>query len=124
MAVKMFASIDVGSYEVGMKIFEFPARHEMKEIDCVRYRMELGKDTFNTGKISVKKIEELCSVLKDFVRIMNGYKVTSYRACATRSVREAENRMLVLEQGHIADIGSPVELLRNHRSALLEDYLK
>ena len=34
------------------------------------------------------------------------------------------DRMLVLEQGHIADIGSPVELLRNHRSALLEDYLK
>lgn len=34
------------------------------------------------------------------------------------------DRMLVLEQGHTADIGSPAELLQNHRSALLEDYLK
>ena len=119
MAVKMFASIDVGSYEVGMKIFEFPARHEMKEIDCVRYRMELGKDTFNTGKISVKKIEELCSVLKDFVRIMNGYRVTSYRACATSSVREAENRMLVLEQVK-RETGLNLEILDNSEQRFLD----
>lgn len=97
MAVKMFAAIDVGSYEVGMKIFEFSARRKMREIDCARYRLELGKDTYNTGKISVEKIEELCTILNDFIRIMSGYKVEAYRACTTSAVREARNRILILE---------------------------
>ncbi|MDO4345401.1 MAG: exopolyphosphatase [Eubacteriales bacterium] len=115
----MFASINVGSYEVGMKIFEFSSRREVKEIDCVRYRIELGKDTYTTGKISVKKIEELCGILNDFVRIMNGYKVNTYRACATSSVREAKNWMLVLE--HIKRMtGLTVEVLDNSEERFLD----
>lgn len=97
MAVTLFAAIDVGSYEVEMKIFEFTARRGMKEIDQLRYRIELGKDTYNTGKIGVKKLEELCRVLNDFVRVMDGYGVTAYRACATSAVREAKNRHLIVE---------------------------
>lgn len=119
MAVKTFAAIDVGSYEVGMKIYEFASRRSMKQIDSVCYRMELGKDTYNTGKISVKKIEELCGILNDFVRIMNGYKVSSYRACATSSVREAQNRLLVLEQVKRMT-GLTLEILDNSEQRFLD----
>lgn len=119
MAVRMFAAIDVGSYEVVMKIFEFTQRRGMHEIDCVRHRIELGKDTYTMGKISVGKIEELCAVLKDFVRIMNGYKVTSYRACATSAVREAKNRLLLVE--HInRTAGIDIEILDNAEQRFLD----
>ena len=67
MAVTLFAAINVGSYEVEMKIFQYVTRKEFKEIDHVRYRIELGKDTYTTGKIGVDKIEELCKVLNDFL---------------------------------------------------------
>ncbi len=97
MAVTLFAAIDVGSYDVEMKIYEFTARKGMKVIDQIRHRIELGKDTYNTGKIGVEKIEELARVLSDFSRIMSGYKVEAYRACATSAIREAENKALLVE---------------------------
>ena len=37
MAVKTFAAIDVGSYELAMKIFEVSKARGMKEIDHVRH---------------------------------------------------------------------------------------
>lgn len=97
MAVTLFAAIDVGSYEVQMKIFQMMPRKEIKEIDHIRHRIELGKDTYTTGKISVNKIEELCDVLTHFHEIMDGYQVADYRACATSAISEADNRIMILE---------------------------
>ena len=119
MAVTLFAAINVGSYEVEMKIFQYVTRKEFKEIDHVRYRIELGKDTYTTGKIGVDKIEELCKVLNDFVKIMNGYKVKVYRACATSAVREAENHMLLAEYvEHMT--GIHMEILDNSEQRFLD----
>ena len=52
MSVRTFAAIDVGSYELTMKIFEFSGRDTMREIDCVSRRLDLGSDTYAMGKIS------------------------------------------------------------------------
>lgn len=115
----MFAAIDVGSYALVMKIYEFSSKSGMKEIDCVRHRIGLGKDTYTTGKISVKKMEELCTVLKDFVRIMDSYKVDAYRACATSSVREAGNSLLLVE--HVKRLtGLQIEVLDNSEQRFLD----
>ena len=43
MAVTTFAAIDVGSYEVSMKIFELSRKVGFKELTDIRYRLELGK---------------------------------------------------------------------------------
>lgn len=40
MAVRTFAAIDLGSYELGMKIFEFTSKGVMKEIDYIRRSIE------------------------------------------------------------------------------------
>ena len=119
MAVTLFAAINVGSYDVEMKIFQYVTRKEFREIDHVRYRIELGKDTYTTGKIGVAKIEELCKVLNDFVKIMNGYKVKAYRACATSAVREAENHLLIVEYvEHMT--GIHIEILDNSEQRFLD----
>ena len=57
MSVKTFAAIDVGSYELTLKIFEFPGNNSMREIDCVSRRLDLGSDTYATGKISNEKLD-------------------------------------------------------------------
>ena len=41
MACTMFAAIDVGSYEVNLKIYELSARKWMHVVNHVRHRMEL-----------------------------------------------------------------------------------
>ena len=45
MAVTTFAAIDIGSYEVSMKIFEMSKRIGFREINDVRYQLELGRGT-------------------------------------------------------------------------------
>ena len=36
--MKVFAAIDVGSYELSMKIFEFTEKNGMREIDHIRHK--------------------------------------------------------------------------------------
>ena len=43
MACKIFGTIDVGSYEINLKIYELSARNEIRVLNHVRHRMELGK---------------------------------------------------------------------------------
>ena len=42
MAIHTFAAIYIGSYEVSLKIFEISARKNIRKIDYIRSRIELG----------------------------------------------------------------------------------
>ena len=55
MSVKTFAAIDVGSFELTMKIFDLSGKNTMREIDCIRQRIDLGSDTYAHGRISSEK---------------------------------------------------------------------
>ena len=96
--MKTFAAVDVGSYALELKIFEISTRNGIKEIDNVRYQLDLGTDSYATGKLGCDKLEELCRILKDFGRIMKQYKVDAYRAYGTSAIREIKNKMIVLDQ--------------------------
>ena len=87
----MFAAIDVGSYMLHMKIFEFLPSNVMKEVDSIRYGIDLGTETFSKGKLSTQKVTELCKVLSDFSDIMKSYGVTQYAAYGTSAIRETKN---------------------------------
>ena len=98
MSVKTFAAIDVGSFELTMKIFDLSGKNTMREIDCIRQRIDLGSDTYAHGKISNEKIDDLCHTLKEFAQIMASYKVTAYKAYGTSAIRETENTLILQDQ--------------------------
>lgn len=112
MSIKTFAAIDVGSFELSMKIFEFSGKNNMHEIDYVKQRIDLGSDTYATGKISNEKVDELCKTLKEFSAIMSSYKVEAYRAYGTSAIRETENSMILLDRIE-QRTGIRVEVLSN-----------
>lgn len=119
MSTKTFAAIDVGSYELSLKIFELSGKKTMREIDHVSRRLDLGSGTYATGKISADKMDELCRTLKEFAGIMASYKVDAYRACATSAIRETHNSTIVLDQ--IAQrTGLKVEILSNSEQRFLD----
>lgn len=119
MGIRTFAAIDVGSYELTIKIFEFSGRDTMREIDRVSKRLDLGSDTYASGKISNEKMDELCRTLKDFSDIMKAYKVDHYRAYGTSAIREMENNTIVQDQ--IAQrTGIRVETLSNSEQRFLD----
>ena len=112
MALSTFAAIDLGSYEVGMKIFELSKKGGLHELNHVRYRLELGKDVYSTGKLSANTVEELCGILMDFKRIMKEFGTEDYRACGTSAFRELVNPYIVIEQ-IFQRTGIRVEILSN-----------
>ena len=59
MAIRTFAAIDVGSYELGMKIFEVSRTRGIREIDHVVRKIDLGSETYATGKLSLHRIQEV-----------------------------------------------------------------
>lgn len=98
MAITTFAAIDVGSYDLEMKIFEISGKGGMKQIDDIRYRLDLGSDTYAEGKVSHETVNELCGILKEFQTIMKSYKVSDYKAYGTSAVRETKNTKILLDQ--------------------------
>ena len=119
MQYKLFGAVDIGSSELELKIFELSKNKGMREIDCIRHRLELGKDTYATGKISNEKVEELLRVLQDFMNIMKGYKVSAYRAYATSAVRESKNRVILLDYLE-KRTGLKIEVLDNAEQRFLD----
>ena len=119
MAVKTFAAIDVGSYELAMKIFEISKRNGIREIDLIRHSIELGTDTYNTGKISYERVDELCVILKEFEEIMESYGVDAYKAYGTSAIRETENTMIILDQIR-SRTGIQIEVLSNSEQRFLD----
>ncbi len=118
MSIRTFAAIDVGSFELSMKIFEFSGKNKMREIDCIRRYLDLGSDTYATGKISKEKVDELCKTLGEFSAIMKSYKVEAYRAYGTSAIRESENLVILLDQIALRT-GIRLEVLSNSEQRFL-----
>ena len=118
MACKIFGTIDVGSYEINLKIYELSARNGIRVLNHVRHRMELGKDAYATGKISTELVDELCAVLLDFQRIMKEFGVEEYRACATSALRETRNTLVLLDRIYLRT-SVRLEILSNSEQRFL-----
>lgn len=118
MSVKTFAAIDVGSYEVSMKIYEVSSKNGMREFDHIRHGIDMGTETYATGKLSYERVEELYRVLREYQDIMQGYKVEEYKAYATSAIREAENTLVLLDQIKNRT-GIKVEVLSNSAQRFL-----
>ena len=118
MAYRIIATIDVGSYELELKIFEISRKKGIVILNHVRHVIELGKDTYTTGKIQFSHINELCDILFDFTSIMKEYNVEDYLAYTTSSIREAANGDIVLDRIRVKT-GLVVQVLSNSEQRFL-----
>lgn len=112
MPVTTFAAIDLGSYEISMKIFELSKKFGFRELNDVRSSLQLGKKVYTRRVLEREMIDELCEILIDFQRIMKEFGVAEYRACATSAFRELENPIIIIEQIY-QRTGIRVEILSN-----------
>ncbi|MBB6501812.1 exopolyphosphatase [Pedobacter cryoconitis] len=89
-----YAAIDVGSNAVRLLIADITYNENgfgFKKNTLVRVPLRLGDDAFLDHKISARKIEDLVKTMQAFKNLMDVYQVTKYLACATSSMREAQN---------------------------------
>lgn len=119
MSIKTFAAIDIGSFELTMKLYEFSGKNKMREIDCISRRLDLGSETYANARIPAEKLDELCRTLREFREIATAYKADACRAYATSAIRETRNREIVLDQ--IAQrTGVKLEVLSNSEQRFLD----
>lgn len=98
MSIITYAAIDIGSYEIAMKVYEISPKSTIREIDFIRHSIDMGTETYTTGKLSYERVEELCRILLNFRTIMDSYQITDYGAFATSAFREAKNAAILLDQ--------------------------
>ncbi len=98
MAITRFAAVDIGAYNVQLKVFEITKDKGIVKIDNLKKELELGSEVYRNGKLSFKTIEELCEVLYDFMVIIKGYKITNYAVGVTSGIRQAKNINTILDR--------------------------
>ncbi len=112
MVITTYAAIYIGAFDITLDIFEITRKNGVRSLETLRKHLELGADTYDKGKITLEKVNELCEVLEDFVTIAQSYKVNATRAVAGSSLREADNSLFIL--GKIRQrTGLKVEILSN-----------
>lgn len=119
MAVQLFGAIDVGSYEIALTINECSKKNGVRVIDQVSHRINLGSDTFLTGKISCEHVAELKKLLFEYRRIMDDYGVKEYKAYGTSAIREMVNATLVLNEIE-QQTGIHIDVLSNSEQRFLD----
>lgn len=115
----LFGAIDVGSYEIGLTINELSKKNGIRVIDQVRHRINLGTDTFRTGKISYAHVAELKKLLSEYRAIMDNYGVKDYKAYGTSAIREMVNSSLVLSEIE-QQTGIHIDVLSNSEQRFLD----
>lgn len=119
MAVKLFASIVIGSTETEMKIYEVSPKKGFHMIDCVSRRIDLGVDAYERGSISSPKLERLVETLNEYRRIMDGLHVDAYRMVGTSALREIRTGLIVKD--HIErSTGLKLTILSNSEQRFLD----
>ncbi|HEY0055721.1 MAG TPA: exopolyphosphatase [Pedobacter sp.] len=89
-----YAAIDIGSNAVRLLIADIIDSGKetfFKKNTLIRVPLRLGDDAFIDKKISSQKSEELLKTMTAFKHLLDVYKVSDYRACATSAMREASN---------------------------------
>lgn len=115
---KTFAAIDVGSHNVTMKLIE-KTEKGYSELENVSHVIDLGTDTYMEGRIRFPMVEQCCTTLKGFSKIMKDYRTTNYVALATSALREASNKDYILAQITL-ETGLKVTVINNSTERYLD----
>lgn len=118
MALKTYAAIEAGSNELELKIYEISKKIGIRQLDHVRYMIELGSDAYSEGMISYELVNEMCGVLKKFKLKMEEYQVDDYVAYGGSALREASNGSLILDQIKVKT-GLKVKMISNAQQRFL-----
>jgi len=91
------AIIYIGSNNIYLKLAE-KRKNKLKILEENTYPLNLGQDTFTTNKIGYEKVNKLCEVLNNFLRLIGDYQIKKIKTIATTAIREADNRDYILDQ--------------------------
>ena len=116
----ILAAIDIGSNAARLLITEVNpyATNEVDytKLNLVRVPIQLGYDVFEQGYIGEEKKKNFIETMKAFKILMDVYKVTAYKACATSAMRDAKNANEIIEQIKV-EVGLEIKVISGQEEA-------
>ena len=97
-AAKLVAAIDIGSNLLRLVIAEVLPDGRIDFLERLQRAVRLGHDTYTKGKLSTQTMRAAVTILRDYRRLLDFYKVDLTRAVATNAVREASNSDTFLDR--------------------------
>jgi len=116
--IRTVSSIDIGSYHIRMVIAQINEDGHITILEELRHHTNIGKDAFSYGKVSADTIHKVCNILKKFTKVMKEYDVKYHRAVATSGIREADNRVYIIEQIRMKT-GLKIEIINSSEERFL-----
>ncbi len=95
---KIIAGIEVGSNFLKMKIGQLDRQGDFFLLENLKKTLLIGRDTFNTGEVSIDTTKQLISHLEGFQHLLESYGIDTYRCVCTSGLREAKNRDFIIHQ--------------------------
>ncbi len=103
--VRLVAVIDIGATSIRMSVAEISAEGTYRTLDTLVQAVDLGREAFDTRRISRPTIERSASILRRYLRVLREYGIkntSQIRVVATSAVREATNRLAFTDRIYIA----------------------
>jgi exopolyphosphatase/guanosine-5'-triphosphate,3'-diphosphate pyrophosphatase len=104
-AVRSVAVIDIGASSIRMSVAEITPDGKFRTLDTLVQAVDLGREAFDTRRISRATIERSVNILRRFQRVLKEYGIrgsANIRVVATSAVREAINRLAFSDRVYIA----------------------
>src|SRR5258706_8668781 len=112
-----FAVVDIGSNALLFQLASMEQRGSYRIIEQDRRPIRLGREVFETGKLSRAAVEAALEALADFRAVADRYQVQGFRAVATAALREASDASSLLAGAQA--VGAPVEIIAEEEEARL-----
>jgi exopolyphosphatase/guanosine-5'-triphosphate,3'-diphosphate pyrophosphatase len=103
--IRLVAVIDIGATSIRMSVAEISPDGQFRTLDTLVQAVDLGREAFDTRRISRATIERSVNILRRYQRVVREYGIRStsqIRVVATSAVREATNRLAFTDRVYIA----------------------
>ena len=93
-SLNRFAAIDIGSNAVRLllcNVVEDDDHVHFNTLELVRIPLRLGEDAFRLKRITAERSKRFIKTMEAFKLLIDVFNPVAYRACATASLREANN---------------------------------
>jgi len=115
------AAIDIGSNAARMQISSVLHNDDkvsFKQVEFIRFPLQLGKDVFHAGAIGEKRELNLTRFLHACQLLMQLHEVKHFRICATSAMREASNGPAIVKR-IVEKLGMRIQVISGNQEAEL-----